>query len=171
MAFNSNHDDDGRSSSSSTCLPAGFQGIDAEENGEYGEEVYYSTVAPTQNAGHFLLSPMRTVATRYPLRSTPERINAAAALTLATLSRDSGRSRASSAARGLAGRSQAPGRGRATNTCGRGTAAAVPTAAAGAAGTATAAHGRGGSATAGANTMAPAGANTMAAFVGAGVRG
>jgi hypothetical protein len=73
MVFNSNHDDDGRSSGSSTCLPAGDQ--DVEENGDYAEEVDYSTVPPTPDAGRFLLSPLRTAATRYPLRSTPERMN------------------------------------------------------------------------------------------------
>ncbi len=87
MVFNSNHDEDGRSSGSSTCLPAGDQ--DVEENGDYAEEVDYSTVPPTPDAGRFLLSPLRTAATRYPLRSMPERINTAAAETLATLSRDS----------------------------------------------------------------------------------
>ncbi len=82
MVFNYNHEDNGRSSGSSTCLPAGDQDVEETGVGDGGEEVNYSTVPPTPNAGHFMLSPLRTAATRYPLRSTPERINAAAALNL-----------------------------------------------------------------------------------------
>jgi hypothetical protein len=90
--------------------------------GDGGEEVDYSTVPPTPDAGRFLLSPLRTAATRYPLRSTPERMNnSAAAATLATLSRSSS-SRASSA---TAARGLSAGRGRGSVAHARGVAAGL----------------------------------------------
>jgi hypothetical protein len=91
-----NHEDDGRSSSSSTCLPDGCHGDDAEEE---AQEVDYSTVPPTPNVTRLLLSPCRGA--RYPLRSTPERLcsrgRAAAATTLTALSQGRGAARLAAA--------------------------------------------------------------------------
>jgi hypothetical protein len=101
MVANNNHIGDDHSSSSSTHLPDDT----VLNDGEDAEEEDYGTVPPTPNAGRFLLSPLRTSATRYPLRSTPERmtssrVTAAAANTLATLSCGSGAAAATSAAGG-----------------------------------------------------------------------
>jgi hypothetical protein len=53
MVVNDNHDEEAHSSSSGTCLPAGFKENATEEtgfdDGEEAQEVDFATVPPTPN--------------------------------------------------------------------------------------------------------------------------
>ncbi len=111
MVVINNHEDDGHSSSSSTCLPDGFQGNDVEETGfadiEEAQEIDFSTVPPTQNVSCLLLSPCQ--GTRYPLGSTPERLNKRGTVAVATTLTRLSQGRGAEAAR--VGAAMAQGRG------------------------------------------------------------